>query len=110
MMDSGIGSEHRQLTTTTSGFVLAAAVVGLFSTTIACVKDAYSPLKAFLKSMAGHDWTTQGLIDLLLFIGLGLIFANTGITQRMDADRLIAALIGAVVIAGLGLVLWFAFY
>jgi hypothetical protein len=34
-------------------------------------KDADASLKAFLKSLADHDWTTQGLIDLALFVGLG---------------------------------------
>jgi hypothetical protein len=41
-----------------------------------------------MKSIAGHDWTTQGLFDLVLFPGLGFIFMN---------------------IPGLELALWFAF-
>lgn len=98
-----------KLNSTTSGFVLAAAITVLINTALACAKDASAPLKAFMKSVAGHDWTTQGLVDLLLFIGLGLIFAKTNIAARMDSVRLIGALVGAVVIAGLGLALWYAF-
>jgi uncharacterized membrane protein SirB2 len=98
------------LNPTTSGFVLAAAITALVNTALACAKDAYAPLKAFLKSIAGHDWTTQGLFDLALFIALGLIFASTKIAAKMSPRHLIASLVGAVVVAGAGLALWFAVF
>jgi hypothetical protein len=106
--------DSAKLTPASSGFVLAAAITVLVNTVLACAKDAYAPLKAVMKSIAGHDWTTQGLIDLVLFVGLGLIFMNTifmntRVAERLNPNRLCAALIGAVVIAGLGLALWFAF-
>jgi len=97
------------LTATTSGFVLATAVTVLVNTALACVKDAYAPLKVAMRSVTGHDWTTQGLLDLALFVGLGLIFTKTRIAEQMSPSRLTSALIGAVVVAGLGLALWFAF-
>jgi uncharacterized membrane protein SirB2 len=98
-----------KLTAATSGFVLAAAITVLFNTALSCAKDAYAPLKDFMGSLTGHDWTTQGLIDLVLFVGLGAIFMSTRAAERIDSSRLIASLIGAVVIAGLGLCIWFAF-
>ncbi|HTC33891.1 MAG TPA: hypothetical protein VK724_10990 [Bryobacteraceae bacterium] len=97
------------MTRATSGFVLSASITVLFSTVLACVKDVNAPLKAFLKSIAGHDWTTQGLIDLVLFIVLGFIFTKVGALEKLAPDRLIAVLIAAVVIAALGLSVWFAF-
>ena len=97
------------MTRTTSGFVLSAAITVLFSTVLACLKDVNAPLKAFLQSVAGHDWTTQGLADLVLFLVLGFIFTQTGALEKIAPDRLIAVLIIAVAIAGLGLGLWFAF-
>src|ERR1700689_3161364 len=98
-----------KLTPATSGFVLAAAITVLVNTALSCAKDAYAPLKAVMKSLAGHDWTTQGLIDLALFVALGLIFINTKVAARMDPSRLIAGLMGAVAIASVGLALWFVF-
>ena len=86
-------------TATTSGFVLAAAITVLFNTALSCAKDAYAPLKAVMKSLAGHDWTTQGLIDLVLFVGLGFIFMQTAAAGKIDPIRLIGILIGAVVIS-----------
>jgi hypothetical protein len=97
-----------KLTAATSGFVLAAAITVLFNTALAWAKDVYAPLKDFMRSLTGHDWTTQGLIDLMLFVGLGLILMSTGVAERMDSSRLIAVLIGAVVVAALGLGLWYA--
>ena len=101
--------DSSKLTPATSGFVLAAAITVLVNTALACAKDAYAPLKTIMKSLAGHDWTTQGLFDLALFAGLGFIFMNTRTAEKMDPSRLIATLAGAVVIAGLGLALWFGF-
>ena len=101
--------DSAKLTPASSGFVLAAAIAVLVNTALACAKDAYAPLKAFMKSVAGHDWTTQGLFDLAFFAGLGLIFMNTRIAEKINPSRLVAVLIGAVVVAGLGLALWFAF-
>ena len=109
-MNSAIGLESPKLTAATSGFVLAAAISVLFNTALAWAKDAYAPLKAFMRSLSGHDWTTHGLLDLLLFVGLGFIFMNTKVAEKIDANRLIRVLIGAVGVAGLGLALWYAFF
>jgi uncharacterized membrane protein SirB2 len=108
-MDSAVSSEAPKITAATSGFVLAAAITLLFNTALACAKDAYAPLKAFMKSLTGHDWTTHGLADLLLFVALGFIFMKLRVAERINAGRLIAFLISAAAIAGLGLALWFAF-
>lgn len=101
--------DSAKLTGATSGFVLAAAVTVLINTALACAKDVSAPLRAFMKALAGHDWTTQGLFDITLFVALGFMFTNTRIAEKLDSSRLIATLIGAVVIAGLGLIVWFGF-
>jgi hypothetical protein len=108
-MDSAVSSEAPKITATTSGFVLAAAITLLFNTALACAKDAYAPLKAFMKSLTGHDWTTHGLADLLLCVALGFIFMKLRVAERINAGRLIELLISATAIAGLGLARWFAF-
>lgn len=99
----------RKLSAATSGFVLAAAITVLFSTAVAWAKDVDAPLRAFMKSLTGHDWTTHGLIDLVLFALLGFIFTKIGVGEKIDSNRLITVLIGSVMIAGIGLGLWFAF-
>jgi hypothetical protein len=102
-------NETQKLSPATSGFVLSAAVAVLFNTVLAWAKDIYPGLNDFMKSVAGHHWTTHGLVDLVLFVGLGLIFTGTRAGEKIDPNRLVVTLTGAVVIAALGLGLWFAF-
>ena len=101
--------ESPKLSAATSAFCLAAAITVLFNTARAWAKDVSAPLTDFMKSLTGHHWTTHGLADLLVFVGLGLIFATSKIAEKMGSNRLIGILIGAVVIAAAGLGLWFAF-
>jgi hypothetical protein len=98
-----------KLAPATSGFVLAAAIAILFNTALAWAKDASPPLNNFMASLTGHHWTTHGLADLVVFLGLGLILTKTRRAEKIDPMRLIGALVAAVVVAAFGLVLWFAF-
>lgn len=108
-MNSAIGSGSGKLSAATSGFVLAAAVTVLFNTALAWAKDAYPALNNFMNSLTGRQWTIHGLADLVIFIACGFIFMNAKVTKEIDPGRLTGVLIGAVLIAGLGLVLWYAF-
>lgn len=109
-MDSTITSNSSKLRTATSSFVLAAALTVVFNTALVCAKDASAPLKNFMKSLTDHDWTTHGLVDLLLFAGLGLIFMKSRIAEQMNPSRLNGVLVIAVLSAGLGLALWYAVF
>jgi hypothetical protein len=94
----------------TAGFVLAAAVTVLFNTGLAWTKDADPALNDFMKSLTGHHWTTHGLADLAVFIGLGAIFTKFRVGAEMDSNRVIGALVASVTVAALGLVVWFALF
>lgn len=90
-----------------AAFALSATITVLFNTFLACAKDAYQPLSRFMASLAGHNWTTQGLADLALFVLLGLIFMRAGWAGKMCPQRLIFLLAGTVVVAGAGLFVWY---
>ena len=90
-----------------AAFALAATVTVLFNTALAWAKDAYSPLNKFMASLTGHDWTTHAVTDILVFIALGLIFLKTGVADKIDPNRLINGLMGAVILTSLGLVGWY---
>lgn len=91
-----------------AAFALAAAITVLFNTSLACAKDAYPPLYRFMTSLAGHDWTAQGLADIILFLGLGLVFRKAGWAGKLDPRHLIFLLSAAVVFASAGLFAWYA--
>jgi hypothetical protein len=90
-----------------AAFGLSATITVLFNTFLACAKDAYQPLSRLMASLAGHNWTTQGLADLVIFFALGLIFMRAGWAGKMDPGRLIFLLAAAVVVAGAGLFVWY---
>ena len=75
---------------------------------LACVKDAYKPLNNFMNSVAWHNWITHGIADVILFVALGLIFSKSGWTQRIASARLASFLVGATIVAGVGLFVWYA--
>lgn len=103
------GAESR-LGATSSGFALAAGITVLFNTALACAKDAYKPLSVLMNSIASHNWITQGIADGLLFALLGLIFSRLPAANQMSATRVTNFLVIAVVVAGLGLFGWYAFF
>ena len=76
-----------KLSRPSAAFGLSAAAVILFNTILACVKDANPALKAWMKSLAGHDWTTQGIADVLLFIALGFLFASLDLGGRLNSSH-----------------------
>jgi hypothetical protein len=94
----------------TTSFALSAAMAIVFNTLFAWAKDASPPLKSWMAHVAGHHWTAHGLADLVVFVGLGVVFQKTRFTARIDPDRLNIILTGAVVAATLGLVLGYLFF
>jgi hypothetical protein len=102
--------ETKRLGSASAAYGIAAAITALFNTTMACVKDAYRPLQNLMNAISGHNWTTQGLADVILFVGLGLILSNTRMVETIKSDRLISFLVGAVLVAGVGLFVWYAMF
>ena len=94
----------------TTAFGLAAAITALFNAALACTKDAYHPLNNFMNTIAGHNWTTQVLVDVILFVSLGLIFSATQLAERVRPNLLIPFLVVSVLIAGVGIFTWYALY
>jgi hypothetical protein len=93
-----------------SAFAVSAAITILFNTVVACAKDAYTPLKLFMASLSDHDWTTQGLADVILFFGLGFALLNMSFLEKVRPTRVISFLVGAVIVAGVGLFAWYSLY
>jgi len=103
-------NDSAKLSRASAAFGIAAAITALFNTVLACLKDAYRPLLNAMNSIAGHNWTTQGLADVILFAALGLILSNSGKAQSIRPQRLILFLTAAVLVAGVGLFAWYAVF
>jgi uncharacterized membrane protein SirB2 len=99
-----------KLAPVTTSFVLAAAVTVLFNTVLAIVKDSHKSLNDFMASLSGHQWTTHGLADLILFLALGFLFLSLKVGRNMAAQRAIPVLVASVVVASVGLAVWYALF
>ena len=104
-----MNTNELKLDRASSAFGLAAAITVVFNTLLAWVKDAYDPLNTFMAHLMGHHWITHGVTDIVLFGVLGLILMNTDLAEKISPNGLVATVIVAVVIAGLGLAGWFLF-
>ncbi|HXA75829.1 MAG TPA: hypothetical protein VNV41_01740 [Candidatus Acidoferrales bacterium] len=93
-----------------TAFALSAVIAIVLNTVVACTKDAYHPLKLFMASLGDNDWTTQGLADVIVFVGLGLVLMKIGGIEKFDSPRVIPLLVGAVIVAGGGLFAWYLLY
>ena len=102
-----MSADNARLGRSSAGFALAASITVLFSTALAWAKDAYHPLLNLMNAMAWHNWITQGLADVILFFGLGLIFSRTNWAERLAPNRLISLLVAAVIVGGVGLFVWY---
>ena len=93
---------------TSAAVALAGSITILFSTALAWAKDAYQPLNTAMNALTGHNWITHGLADLILFVGSGLMLAGTGWAERIAPNHVVGVLVAAVVVAGVGLFIWYA--
>jgi hypothetical protein len=103
-----VSADGAKLGRASAAFGMAAAITALFNTALAGAKDTYHPLTNLMNAIAGNNWTTQGLADVILFAGLGLVFSGTGWFEGTRPNRVLSFLVAAVVIAGVGLFVWYA--
>lgn len=105
-----MNAETVRLGRSSAAFALAAAIACLFNTALAWAKDAYAPLNSFMASLTGHHWITHGLADCVVFAGLGLIFMNTSVAEKINPGRLVAILVWSVAAASVGLLAWYLLF
>ena len=87
-----------------SGWGMAYSYTVLFSAALTVLKEITPPLLAAMKSL-GHHWVTQGALDVILFVILGIVLTNRG--KQMDGMKLANWIAGSTVLGGL---IIFGFY
>lgn len=82
---------------------MAVAVAILFTSLLVVPKEISKGLKDGLASMLGHHWTTHGVITIILFVVLGVLFSRLRIEESwgIDARKLTAVVLGATILGGL---------
>jgi hypothetical protein len=87
----------------TRGFGLSFVVASLVSALLVVLKETVEPLKAWMKTILGHHWITQGALVLALFIVLGVVLSNTnpGQTSKLNPQRMLTVIIVGAIISGI---------
>ena len=86
-----------------ASFGLSLGVTSLFNATLVLLKETNeTTLLAWMKAATGHHWITHGLIDLALFVVLGLALAGTtGEKLGARPGIVLAAIVGGMVLGAL---------
>ena len=84
-------------------FGIAVAIACVVNALIVVVKEKSPAVMNGMKGVLGHHWTTHSAIVVILFLGLGGLFAalRGGRGIEMSSGRLIGTLVSGVVLAGI---------
>ena len=93
----------------TTGFGFSAAVAIIFNTVLILVKETYPTVKALMKVLSGHHWTTHGVAVVLVFIVCGFIFSRISSLSRIRTTVLTTTVLVSTVLAGFGIAGFFLF-
>jgi hypothetical protein len=86
----------------TVSFGLALAVTSLLSALLVVLKELNEEtVLAWMKVATGHHWVTHGVLDLVLFLLLGIVFAQLGWGARVSGNALALTIVTSVVLSGL---------
>jgi hypothetical protein len=104
--------ENTTLSKRSIAFGLALAVACVANAVIVVVKEKSGAVMGSMKKLTGHHWTTHTLIVIMLFLGLGSLFAMArgGRGMEMTANRLIGTVVSAVVVAALIIIGFYLFW
>jgi hypothetical protein len=85
-------------------FGLSFAITSLFSALLVVLKESSEKtVLAWMKAATPHHWITHTLLDLIIFVVLGVVLAkmNAGRGIKISADKLNVYIVVAFVISGL---------
>jgi len=87
----------------TVSFGLSLAVMSVLNGLLVIVKETHEDsVLALMKRLTPHHWITHGIFVIVVFVVLGWLFSrpNGGRGIQIPVPRLIALLVGAVVVGG----------
>ena len=87
----------------TVSYALSLALVSVLNGLLVIVKETHEDsVLALMKRLTPHHWITHGIFVIVAFVALGWLFsrANGGQGIQIPVPRLIALLVGAVVVGG----------
>ncbi len=102
--DTNTPAQNGLVSAKISGWGMAYVYTVLFNAILTVLKEITPPLLALMKSL-GHHWVTQGALDIILFVVLGVVLTNSG--RQLEGEKLANWIAAATVVGGL---IIFGFY
>jgi|SRR5438094_3789594 len=84
-----------------TGFGVAYTITSVLSALLVVLKERSGAIHDGLAAITGHHWVTHGLLNLIVFLVLGLVLSRIGNGMRTTASVLIMSIVGATVLSGL---------
>lgn len=92
---------HIRIGAYTTSFGISLGLTNVFNALLVVIKETNEDtVLAWMKSL-GHHWVTQGVLDLIVFVALGLLLAKATENWRSQPNKVTAVAIGGVVLGGL---------
>ncbi|MEN6441961.1 MAG: hypothetical protein ABFD97_25650 [Syntrophobacter sp.] len=90
----------------TTSFGLALVITSLFSAMLVVVKElSERTVLAWMKQATVHHWVTHAIMDLLVFVLLGLLLTKVKISsERLSQLILVSITVSGLIIAGFYLI------
>jgi hypothetical protein len=92
-----MNSQNNTLSRRTTSFGLSLVVCSVVNALLVIAKEKSPAVLSAMQKLTGHHWVTHAAIVIILFVVLGVLFANVSVS----VNRLIKTIVAGVLISGL---------
>ncbi len=84
---------------TVTAFGISYAITSIFSALLMVLKESSVAVHDFLTAITGHHWVSHGLLNIIVFVVLGIMLSRSGRAQ-MSAGSLVSMIVGSTIVSG----------
>lgn len=95
---------NNTLSKSTIGFGISAAITIILNMFLMILKEKIPEFHDAMVAFTGHHWVSHGVIDVVIFILLGIFFAKKALNKNISA-----LLISSTIISIVGVMIFFIF-
>lgn len=99
---TGIANEPNS---TIKGYGISYSITAIFSALLVVLKESSETVHGLMVALTGHHWVTHGVLNLILFVALGVIFSRQEL--NMSGNMLIKLVVGSTILSGLIIATYF---
>ena len=85
---------------TVTAFGISYAITSIFSALLVVLKELSAGVHDGLAAITGHHWVTHGLLNVIVFVVLGMLLSRAN-RAPMPVASLVNVVIGSTIVSGL---------